>query len=225
MTPARQALALAKKDLTIEVRAHRSTGAAVPFAGTVLLSFGLALGPGRALLQEAAPGLLWLAVLFGSVLAFRQGYRIEAEDDATEGLVIAPIDKAAVFSGKAVAVAIELLALESIVLVISSALFGLSFGEEPFVLVAALVLGTIGLSAIGSLFGVLAESPRAGEGLLPLLVLPLATPVLLAGVRATAAAAGDPGVHAGSWLGLLAAFDISFLSIGTLVYEQLLEEQ
>jgi heme exporter protein B len=223
MTLLRQTWAVATKDLRIEVRGRYSAGAVLPFAGTLLLAFGLSLGPGRDLLQETAPGLLWLALLFASVLAFRQAYQHEAEDGAVEGLVLAPIDKAAVFLGKAAAVTVQLFVLEAIVVALVSALFGLSLTRDPWVLVAAFGLGTVGLAAIGCLFGALAESARAREAVFPLLVLPLATPVLIAGVKATALAAEGRG-GAGSWLGLMVAFAVTFLGVGTLVYGHLLED-
>src|SRR5207302_609751 len=86
-------------------RGRYSLGAVLPFAATLLIVFGLSLGPGRTLLQETAPGLLWLAVLFASVLSFRRAYESEGEDGALEGLLLAPFDKAAVFLGKALAAA------------------------------------------------------------------------------------------------------------------------
>lgn len=223
MTFVRQAAAVAAKDLRIELRGRYAAGTILPFAATLLVAFGLSLGPGRSLLEEAAPGLLWLAVLFASVLAFRRSYESEGEDGALEGLVLAPVDKAAVFVGKAAAVAVQLLALEAVVVVLVAALFDLSLGRDAATLVAAFVLGTVGLAAVGSLFGVLTESPRAREAVFPLLVLPLVTPVLVAGVKATAlAASGAAG--AGSWLGLLAAFDAVFVAAGTLVFGYLLED-
>lgn len=223
MTLLRQAVAMAGKDLRIEVRSHYGLSAILPFAGTLLVAFGLSLGPGRALLEETAPGLLWLAVLFASVLSFRRAYQSESEDGALEGLVLSPFDRSAMFLGKAGAVATQLVVLEAVVLVLVSALFGLSLAAAPLVLVGAFLLGTVGLSAIGSLFGALSESSRAREAILPLLVLPLATPVLVAGVKATEAATGRGG-EAGSWLGLLVAFDVVFLSVGALVFGHLLED-
>src|SRR5213076_27737 len=105
-----------------------------------------------------------------------------------------------------------------------SGLFGLSLGSGLGVLVAGFVLGTIGLAAVGSLFGVLEGSPRAREAVFPLLVLPLATPVLLAGVKATALATSGRAGEAGGWLGLLGAFDAVFLAAGTLVFGYLLDD-
>jgi heme exporter protein B len=224
MTLLGQTLAVAGKDLRIEVRGRYALGAVLPFAATLLIAFGLSLGPGRTLLQQTAPGLLWLAVLFASVLAFRQAYQSEAEDGAMEGLLLAPIDKASVFLGKAAAVALELLVMEALVVPAVMAMFDLSLGDAPLVLAGAFVLGTIGLAAVGSLFGVLAESPRAREAVFPLLVFPLATPVLVAGVKATELASTGRGAQAGSWLGLLVAFDLVVLGVGTLVFGHLLED-
>ncbi|HEX2029862.1 MAG TPA: heme exporter protein CcmB [Actinomycetota bacterium] len=221
MTTIRQAALVAGKDLRIQFRTRFGAAALLPFAATLLIAFGLSLGPGRALLREAAPGLLWLAVLFASVLSFGQAYGSEVEDGALEGLVLAPLERAAIFLGKAAAVAAELLLLEAVVIALVVALFGLSIGARPLDLAAALVLGTVGLAAVGSLFGLVVAAARRGEALLPLLVLPLAVPILVAGTRATAAAASG---GAGSWLGLLLAFDAAFVAAGMLVFGFLLED-
>jgi heme exporter protein B len=223
MTLARLAWAIAAKDLRIEVRGRHAAGLALPFAATVLIAFGLSLGPGRTLLETTAPGLLWLVVLFASTLLARRGYEAEAEDGALEGLVLAPVDKAAVFAGKLLALTVQLLALEAAVLAMVAVLFGLPVRGAP-ALAAGLLLGTVGLAAVGSLFGVLAVMPRAREAVLPLLVMPLATPALIAGVRATALATAGRGAEAGSWLSLLAVFDLVVVAAGTLVFEHLVED-
>jgi heme exporter protein B len=224
MTLLRQSTVVARKDLLIELRGRYAVGSVLPFAATLLVAFGLSLGPGRMLLQQAAPGLLWLAVLFASVLSFRQAYQTEAEDGALEGLTLAPVDKASIFLGKAAAVTAQLLVLEVIVVLMVAGLFDLSLGSRPGLLAGAFVLGTVGLSAVGSLFGVMAQSPRAREAIFPLLVLPVATPVLLAGIRATTIATVGGSGSIGGWLGLLVAFDVVVLSAGTLVFGHLLED-
>lgn len=219
-----QVLTVADKDLRIEVRGRHAAGVVLPFACTQLIAFGLSLGPGRTLLQETAPALLWLAVLFASVLAFRGAYEAEGEDGALEGLLLAPIDKGAVFAGKAAAVVVQLLVLEGGVVLLTAGLFGVSPAGSPLEFVATLTLGTVGLAAVGSLFGVLTEAARAREAVFPLLILPLTTPVLIAGVKATSLIqAGQPG-EATSWLGLLLVFDVVFLSGGALLFGQLLED-
>jgi heme exporter protein B len=219
----RQAVAIAAKDLRIEVRGRHALNGVLPFAATVLVAFGLSLGPGRSALRATAPGLLWLAVLFATVLGVRQSFRSEADDGAMDGLVLAPVDKAAVFAGKALAVVAQLLALEVVVVALVAVLFGLSLAD-PVALAFALTLGTIGLAAVGSLFGVLEESAKAREAVFPLLVLPLSIPVLVAGVRATELAAAARGGEALPWLSLLVAFDLVVVGAGTLVFGHLMED-
>lgn len=223
MSLARQTATIARKDLRIEMRGRHTAGSVLPFAGTLLIAFGFAFGPGRDVLQRTAPGLLWMAVLFSSVLAARRAYQIETEDGALEGLLLASIDPAAIFLGKALAVIAQMLVLEAVILLLVVVLFDLSLGA-PLAIAAAFGLGTVGLAAVGSLFGIVAESARSREAVLPLLTLPLATPVLIAGVRATDLAAAGRASEAASWLGLLAAFDVVFLSMGILLFGFLMED-
>ena len=221
---AQQAASFLVKDVRLELRGRHSIGVVVPFAASQLIAFGLSLGPARPVLLEAAPGLLWLAVLFAAVLSFRGAYELEGEDGALESIVLAPIDRAAVFLGKAGAVALQLLVLEAIVVLLSEALFGIGPGGNIGVLFATMVLGTIGLSAIGSLFGVLTETARAREAVFPLLVLPLVVPVVVAAVKATAAADASNAAEAIPWLGTLAVFDLVFASAGAILFEHLIED-
>ncbi|HYZ13368.1 MAG TPA: heme exporter protein CcmB [Actinomycetota bacterium] len=219
----RHAATIAAKDVRAEIRAKHALATLLPFAATLLISFGFAFGPGRDVLLRTAPGLLWMAVLFAAVIAARRAYQIESEDGALEGLLLAPIDKAAVFLGKAAAVALQLLLLVACALVLVVVLFDLTV-RGPLVLAAAFGLGAVGLAAVGGLFGVLAEAARTREALFPTLVLPLVTPVLVAGVRATDLAATGRTDEAIGWLGLLVAFDVVFLSLGVLVFGFLMED-
>jgi heme exporter protein B len=212
------------KDLRIELRGRAVLATVAPFTVSLLIAFGLSLGPGRALLQNVSPALLWLTVLFAVLLASRQAYAAEMEDGALEGLVLSPVDRAAIFLGKAAAVLVQLAVMEALLIALAIVLFGLRLGNAPLGLALILLLGTMGLALVGSLFGTVAESSRTREAVFPLLVIPLSIPVLVAGIEATAVVTSGGFAAAASWIGLLVAFDAVFASVGILVAGQLLED-
>jgi heme exporter protein B len=223
--------AVAEKDLRVELRTRYALGAVLPFAATMLLAFGFALGPNRTLLQQTAPGLLWLAGLFAAVDLFHRSYQSEAEGGALDALLLAPVHKGAIYLGKALAAAAQVLVLLVVTGLMVAVLFGLPLGRSPVLLVLTMVLGVLGLSALGSLFGLLTVM-GGRQAALPVLVLPLVTPVVIGAIRATSlltaggADAGSAGLGAGvgGWLGVLCAFDAAFLATGYLVYTHLIED-
>jgi len=220
---ARAVWAVAEKDLRVEIRSRYALGAVLPFAATMLLAFGFALGPNRTLLQQTAPGLLWLAGLFAAVDLFHRSYQSEADAGALDGLLLAPVHKGAVYLGKALAAATQVLVLLLATGLMVGVLFGLSLGRSPLLLVLTVVLGVVGLSSLGSLFGLLTVTGRR-QAALPILVLPLVSPVVIGAIRATSTLTqgGTEGVS--GWLGVLLAFDAAFLATGFLVYSHLIED-
>ena len=220
---ARVAWAIARKDLRLELRTQYTLGSALPFAATMLLAFGFALGPDRTLLVQTAPGLLWLAGMFAAVDLFHRSYQSETANGALEGLLLSPVDKGAVYLGKAMAAAVQLGVLLVATAVTVGVLFGLPVGPSPMLLALTIALGVIGLSALGSLFGLLTGLGRR-QAALPILILPLATPVLIAAIRATSLLTSGSSDQVGGWVGLLIAFDAAFLATGFLVYGHLLED-
>jgi heme exporter protein B len=220
----RVAGAIAAKDLRVELRSRSALGSVLPFSATMLLALGFSLGPGRALLQQSAPGLLWLAGLFASVELFQRSYQAEADGGALEGLLLAPVDKGAIYLGKAAAAAAQLMVLFAITAALVVVLFGLPIGPSPGLLLLTSILGVVGLSSLGSLLGLLAVLGRARQAALPVLVLPLVSPVIIAAVRATTVLTQGSTDQVAGWLGLLVAFDAAFLAAGFLVFGYLLED-
>ncbi len=214
---------VAGKDLRIELRSRVGINQVVPFSLVVLVLFAFALDPDRAVLEQAAPGLFWVAVLLTSLLATQRSFAVEAADGNRDGLRLSGLDPAGLFLGKAGAVAAQLLVLEVLLLAGISVLYGTelrSFG----LLALTCVLATIGLAGAGTVYGVMAFGLRVRETLLPLLVLPVLAPVLLAATRSfEAALAGSPG-EAVSWLGLLTAFAVLYAVVGLFGFGLLLEE-
>jgi heme exporter protein B len=221
---ARVACAVAVKDLRIEVRSRAALSTVVPFAATILLALGFALGPDRVLLQQVAPGLLWLAALFAAVELCLRAYQAESANGALEGLLLAPVEKGAMFLGKTAAAFVQLAGLFGVTFGLVIVLFGLPVGPAPGLLALTAALGIAGLSAMGGLLGLLGVQGRTRQAALPLIVLPLVAPVVIAATKATASlSTGNRGEVSG-WLGLLVAFDAAFLAAGYVVFGHLLED-
>jgi heme exporter protein B len=218
----RSALLVAGKDLRIELRSRVGLWQVLPFAVLALVLFAFALGPGPRILREAAPGLFWLAVLFSTVLSTQRSFAIESGEGTRDGLRLSGIDPAGVFLGKAAAVAVQLAVLEAVLWAGVTFLFGVHIRTTWLALVAC-VLATIGLAAAGVLYGALSAGLRVRETLLPLLVLPVLAPVLLAGSRIWSAALTGSVSAGTSWLRILGPFALVYVLVGIILYGPLQE--
>ena len=219
------ALAIARKDALSELRGRHATVSTLFFAAVVLLLFGFALGPDAERLADAAPGLLWLAVMFAGILAVNRLHLLETDDDALEQLALYPVSRRAIYAGKALGGLAVMLVLGIVVLVAVGILFAVDVAGAVVPLLVTIVLGAIGIAAVGTVYAGVTVRLRAREVMLPLLMLPVLAPLLLAAVKATAAAfAGDPFGELGAWLQLLVAFDVVMVVAGAATYGFLLED-
>ena len=196
----RDAAVMAGKDLRIEVRSRVATNQVAPFALLVLVLFAFALDPDRGVLARAA-----------------------ATDGARDSLRLSGLDPAAIFLGKAGAIAAELAMLEVLLGAGVVVLYGRAL-HGPVLLVATCVLATIGLAAVGTVYGALAAGLRVRETLLPLLLLPVVAPVLLAATRASEAALGGSPGDGWPWVRLLGVFAVIYVAFGVVAFGPLLEE-
>ncbi|HEU4863197.1 MAG TPA: heme exporter protein CcmB [Candidatus Limnocylindria bacterium] len=219
------ALAIARKDALAELRGRHAAVSTLFFAAVVLLLFGFALGPDAQRLADAAPGLLWLALVFAGVLAVNRLHLLETDDGALEQLALYPITRRAIYAGKAVGGFVVMLVLGLIVLGAVGILFAVDVAGAVLPLVATVVLGAVGIAAVGTFYAGVTVRLRAREVMLPLLMLPVLAPLLLGAVKATAAAlSGDPFGELGAWLQLLVAYDVIMLVAGAATYGYLLED-
>ena len=219
----RDAALVAGKDLRIEARSRVATNQVAPLALVILLLFGFALEPDRGVLTRASAGLFWVAVLLSALLAVQRSFAVEADDDARDGLRLSGLDPAGVFLGKAAALGLELLVLEAVLAAGVIVLYDAPSGRLGL-LAATAVAATCGLAAAGTVYGALSAGLRVRETLLPLLLLPVVAPVLLAATRASEAAL-DLGVTDGwSWVVLLVVFAVIYLAFGIVAFGPLLEE-
>jgi heme exporter protein B len=204
--------ALARKDLRLELRSRDAFLSMVLFVVATLVVFSFSLPAETA--AEASYGLLWVALLFTAILGLTRAFAAEREQRVLDGLVLAPCDRSAIWLGKALAV-LAFLALAEVVALPAFALF---FEPVTWELVAAVVLADVGLAAVGTLLAAMAAASRARELLLPLLLLPLAIPIVVGGVGASIS--DDPG----RFLGFLALYDLIFAILSWASFEYVVTE-
>jgi len=219
----RDAVLVAGKDLRIEARSRVATNQVAPFALLVLILFAFALDVDRGVLTKAAAGLYWVAVLFSALLAVQRSSAIEAADGARDQLRLSGLDPAGIFLGKVAAVAVQLLLLEVLLGVGVVVLYDASL-RGVWLVVPTCIAATAGLAAAGTLYGSLAAGITVRETLLPLLLLPVAAPVLLAATKAWQAALDGTPADGAPWLRLLGVFAVVYLTFGVLAFGSLLEE-
>lgn len=214
-----------QKDLTLEWRTRTRMNALVFFAVATLLLFSFALGPNTALLRQHAAGYLWLAVLFSSVLALGESFRVESENAALDGLRLVPTDARAIFLGKSIGNALLLFSLSLVLLPIMVAVYDVSITEGFWKLACVEAIGCLAISAPGTLYAAIATQSRARDVLLPLLLFPLLVPALLAAVKATSLVlSGDPMGQLSSWLKLLGGFNLIYWCLGFLLFPKVIED-
>jgi heme exporter protein B len=219
----RDAWLVAAKDLRIEWRSRVTLSQIVPFAALVLVLFGFALDANRPVLETATSGLFWVTVMFVAIMAVQRSTAVEVTDGARRALLLAGIEPVAVFVGKTMAIAAQLLVVQVLLVPGVIVLYGASVDQWALLLVTCLV-ATVGIAASGSLLGALVAGVRARETVLPILLLPILAPVLIGATRAFDDALGSVAVDGWAWLGLLASFGAINLVLGALAYGVLLEE-
>ena len=219
-----QVIAVMVKDLTLERRSKASLNALIFFGALILLIVSFALGPDLKRLQSVAGAVVWISFAFAGVLAFARAYQTEEENRCFEGMLLAGAEPKAIYLGKMASTLVVMGVVEVSILISMAVLYNLSLWGMALPLAAILCLGTIGLVSIGVLYGRLAMSLRAREVLLPLLVLPVVIPAVLACVKATDLVLSQHAGSIGGWLELLVVFDIVFLTCGLLTYETLCRE-
>jgi heme exporter protein B len=203
---------LARKDLLLELRARDTLPAMLLFVLSTLVIFHFVL-PGNSS-DLAAAGLLWVAIVFTSLLGLSRAFAAEREQGVIDGLVLAPSDRSAIWLGKAISVLV-FLGLAEVVAVPAFALF---FRPVSGTMIAGIVLADLGIAAVGTLLAAMAAASRARELLLPLLFLPLAIPIVVGGVGASVTD------RPGRYIGLLVLYDALFAIISWASFEYVVTE-
>lgn len=223
MSAWRAVMAIVAKDVAAELRSKETLSTLLVFALMVVVVFNFAFELRVENVHQIAPGVLWVAFTFSGVLALNRSFVLEREEDCIEGLRLTPVDRGVIYVGKFLGNTLFMLAAEACILPLFAVLFDVSVLNPALWLIV--VLGTVGFAAVGTLFAAMAVNTRAREAMLPLLLFPIAVPVLIAATKATGQALdGQALSEIYSWLRLLVAFDLIFTILAWLGFEYVLEE-
>ena len=218
-------LLIARKDLAIEFRTRTAFFAVLVFAVLGVAIFYFAWDVTAVSALDLAPGVLWVIFTFSGLLSLQRSFGVEQADGAMDGLLVSPIDREAIFLGKALANLVFVAGIQAITIPAVALLYNLPLGATLPILFGIALLAAVGLVAVGTLFSAMAANTRLAELLLPMLSLPFFVPVVYGAAQATATLlAGRPAADAWPALKLLVAFDIVFLSACTLAFPFTIEE-
>ena len=222
----RAAGAILRKDLAIELRTRESVPAMALFSLTVFVLFHFGLDRNE-IEGSLASGVLWVTLLLATVLAVTRLFAAERDDSALDGILLAPVDRTAIYLAKAAALFLYLVLLEIVALpAFAILLLGPDLTNALPELLAVLALADVGLAGVGALVAGLASETRLREVIVPLLLLPLLVPVLIAASKASkpllmpVSATTDLG----KWLGFMALYDMVFVLLAVAVFDFLLED-
>ena len=221
------ALLVLKKDLAIEAKSREIVYTTLFFAVACVLIFSFAFVMEQGVpVEGAAAGILWIAVAFSGTLALGRTFERERYGETLRALLLAPAPRPAVYAGKLMGMILLMLATEVVLTPMVAFFFHAAFFARPFLLVTLLVLGTVGFAAVGTLFAAMLVRTRTRDVLLPILLYPITVPVIIAGVRGTAALMQTPPEDAVAtlWIGLLTAFDVVFVTLALWIFEPLMTE-
>jgi heme exporter protein B len=215
-----------RKDLLIEARSREILFTTLFFAVSCVLVFAFGFVREGKAIGDAAAGILWIAIAFSGTLALGRAFERERQSETLRALMMAPIDRPALYVGKLVGVLILLAVVEAIVVPLVALMFQAPLFAYPFLMLALLVTGTLGFCAVGTLFAAMLVRARSRDVLLPVLLYPITIPVIIAGVRGTAALlqAEVDVPMARAWLSMLTFFDVMFITLSLWTFEAVMTE-
>ena len=216
---------LAEKDLRIEFRSRQAFLTTLFFSFLILTVFTFAFDPASEATKKAAPGILWVALIFPGVIQLNRSFQSEREEGTLLGILLSPMDRGLIFFGKLLANWIFLLVVDLLTLAIFMAVYNFPLNSSISWMLLLILLSSLGFSAVGTLFGAMVFSIRTREVLLPILLFPIVIPVILAAVNgSTEVLLAEKFRLLFQWIKILVAFDVIFLAASYLVFEYVVEE-
>jgi heme exporter protein B len=221
----RHAWLVARKDLRVEFRSRTALTSAIVFTALVLVVFEHGRDPTAVPTLDLAPSILWVTFSFAAVLALNRAFQAELENDALEGLLLAPISRSSLFWGKLAANLVFVAVVQITGLVLFTLFFNVPVWRVWAPLLAVMALASVGFIAVGTLFSAMVVRTRFAELMLPVLLLPFLLPPLIAAVTVTVKLFGArPLSEVTGWLRLLGAYDVTFVTLATLLFPATVSE-
>jgi heme exporter protein CcmB len=222
----RTALLVLRKDFAIEVKSREILYTTLLFALSCVLVFSIAFVKEGEPLEDAAAGILWIAIEFAGTLALGRTFERERYGETLRALLLAPAPRAAIYVGKMLGIVVLLAVCELLLVPLVALLFRSRLFEEPLLLVALLLTGTVGFAVVGSLFAAMLVRARTRDVMLPILLYPMTVPLMIGGVRGTVALTQNPVDQPSAimWIVLLLCMDAVFLMLALWTFEPLMTE-
>ena len=213
------------KDILTEYRTKDVLTSMLIFGLLVILMFHFAFEPDSLETEKFGPGLLWMTFIFAGILGMNRAFASERENDSLQGLMLAPVDWGAIYLGKMLANLVFMLLAESIILFCFALFFNFSLLPRWGWMVAITLLGTLGFASVGTILAAVSMNTRMSDVMLPVLLLPIALPVVIGAVESTAAILTDPpGESLAFWVKFLVVFNVIFITLPLLLFDFVLEE-
>ena len=211
------------KDIAAELRSRELLGSMLVFALLVILMFNFALELDVRVRQTVTAGVLWVTFAFAGTLGLNRSMAIEKDRGCLDGLLLAPVDRSALYFGKVLSNLLFMIIVEAIILPLYSLLYNVNLSQPGLIVVV--LLGSIGYVVVGTLLSAMAAQARTRDILLPILLFPVVLPVLIAAVRATTGVLqGLPLEDYQAWINLLIAYDVIFLGVAIVTFDYVVEE-
>jgi len=221
----KQIFAILRKDILLELRSKDIIISMSVFALIVVVVFNFTFDPTTQQIKISAPGILWVALLFAGNIGLSRAFAREQENSMMQGVLLCPVDRSLIYVAKVIGNVIFMTIVQLIILPVMVILLDLSIGNVLPQLLVVLFLGTLGFAGIGTLFSTISANTKSREVMLPILLFPVAVPVILSATKSTAYLLSGRDIGQSlSWIKLLIGFDVIFLVICFLLYEYVIEE-
>ena len=220
-----QVKAIVWKDFVTEFKTRELFSSMFVFAILVMLIFIFSINLSVVGANQVGPGILWVAILFAGTLGLNRSFTLEKENGCLQGLMLAPVDRSAIYFGKMLSNLAFLLIMEAFLLPVFMIFFNVDIMSHLASLLAIIFMGTLGFSALGTLLSSLSSNLKTREIMLPILLYPLIVPIAIGSVQLTGQVLdGKPLADMMNWVGLILCFDIIFISVSIMTIDHILEE-